>query len=77
MNNLKNAQKLIDEVRDNGEFIDSYMIDESQSVSNAGEQESYIYNGKNYLITIWNERAENHIDGEETIDIDESFEYNM
>jgi len=65
----KFTQKLIDEVRENGEFMDSYMIDESQSVSNAGEEESYMYKGKNYLITTWNERAENHKDGEETIEV--------
>ena len=53
--------------------MDSYMIDESQTVSNAGEQESYLYNGKNYLITTWNERAENHFDGEENISIDEEY----
>jgi len=66
-------KKLIDEIRENGEFMDSYMIDESQTVSNAGEQESYLYNGKNYLITTWNERAENHFDGEENISIDEEY----
>jgi hypothetical protein len=71
----KSVKKLIDEVRENGEFMDSYMVDESQTVSNAGEQESYIYNGKNYLITTWNERAENHLDGEESIDIDEDYKY--
>jgi hypothetical protein len=65
----KFTQKLIDEVRENGEFMDSYMIDESQTVSNAGEEESYMYKGKNYLITTWNERAENHKDGEETIEV--------
>ena len=67
------VKKLIDEIRENGEFMDSYMIDESQTVSNAGEQESYLYNGKNYLITTWNERAENHFDGEENISIDEEY----
>jgi len=65
----KFTQKLIDEVRENGEFMDSYMIDESQTVSNAGEEESYMYKGKNYLITTWNERAEKHKDGEETIEV--------
>ena len=64
----------IDEVREEGEFIDSYMIDESQTVSNAGEQESYIYKGRNYLITTWNERAENHKNGEEEIAVSELFE---
>lgn len=63
----------IDEVRENGEFMDSYMIDESQTVSNAGEQESWLYNGKNYLITVWNNRAEEHYDGQEEIAIDEDY----
>ena len=63
----------IDEVRENGEFMDSYMIDESQTVSNAGEQESWLYKGKNYLITVWNSRAVEHYDGQEEIDIDEDY----
>lgn len=63
----------IDEVRENGEFMDSYMIDESQTVSNAGEQESWLYKGKNYLITVWNNRAEEHYDGQEEIAIDEDY----
>ena len=64
----------IEEIRDNGEFMDSYMIDESQSVSNAGEQESWLYNEKNYLITVWNERALEHKNGEEEMQVDESYD---
>ena len=63
----------IEEVRDDGEFMDSYMIDESQAVSNAGEQESWFYNGKNYLITTWNERAVEHNDGDEEISVNDEY----
>lgn len=58
----------IDDVREYGKLIDSQMIDEGY-VSNAGEQEFYDYKGKKYVITIWNDRAEEHEDGEEEIQL--------
>lgn len=68
-------ENIIDEVRENGEFMDSYIIDESQTVSNAGEQESWLYNGKNYIITVWNHRAVEHQDGEQEIEIVEEYDF--
>lgn len=58
----------INDVREDGELIDSQMIDEGY-VSNAGEQEFYKYKDKTYVITTWNERAEEHKEGEEEISI--------
>ena len=58
----------INDVREDGKLIDSQMIDEGY-VSNAGEQEFYEYKGKKYVITTWNDNAEEHKDGEEEIQI--------
>lgn len=58
----------INDVREDGKLLDSQMIDEGY-ISNAGEQEFYEYEGKKYVVTTWNDRAEEHKDGEEEIEI--------
>ncbi len=57
----------ISEVEENGEYIDSYIIDESQTASNAGEEKFYEYKGKKYGIITWNSEAEEHEDGDKEI----------
>ena len=58
----------INDVREDGKLLDSQMIDEGY-VSNAGEQEFYEYKGNKYVITTWNDRAEEHEVGEEEIQL--------
>jgi hypothetical protein len=50
----------IDVVEDEGQLLEAYPIDESQTVSNAGTAELFRHKGKIYEIITWNERAEEH-----------------
>ena len=50
-----------------GDEIESFIVDESMSVPNAGDAVIYNYDGKKYMITTWNTEAEEHEDGEKTV----------
>ena len=58
---------MILEIEESAEKIASYPVDESQKISNAGDAIAYEYDGKQYEIITWNERAEEHQTGEKTI----------
>ena len=56
-----------EDLRNQGYLLDSYPVDESQTVSNAGDAELYELGGKKYELITWNDRAEDHSDGDETV----------
>ena len=56
----------IETIRENGNFIESYPIDEGY-VSNAGIADVYSYKGKVYEIIIYSNRAQEHEEGDEVI----------
>jgi hypothetical protein len=54
---------LIHDIEVDGDLLDTYSVDESQAVSNAGDAELYFYNGKRYEIITWNNQAMEHKTG--------------
>ena len=63
----------VNEVLEHGDFIDSYIVDESQTVSNAGYAGIYKYNNHYYKVITWNHAAEYYYPGQTTI---HEIEYN-
>jgi hypothetical protein len=60
-------QELIDTIESECAELDHWPCDESQTVSNAGDEYLYAYEGKQYVITVWNDRAVDHKPGSKTI----------
>lgn len=52
--------QLISMVEEDGDEISNYPVDESQTISNAGDAVQYMYDGKKYEIITWNEGADEH-----------------
>jgi len=63
-------KEILNTVLDNGIFVNDYMIDESQTVSNAGVQEVYDLGKYVAYVTMWNKRAEEHKDGQIDLSIE-------
>lgn len=59
--------QLISIVEDGGDELSTYTVDESQTISNAGEAVQYIWNSKKYEIITWNENADEHEPESKTI----------
>lgn len=57
---MRTDNELINAVEADGDEISNYPVDESQTISNAGNGVQYIYNGKKYEIITWNECADEH-----------------
>jgi hypothetical protein len=55
------------EVKSAGALQDAYSVDESQAVSNAGDAEIYLYEGKRYEVITWNNEAMEHEDGDRSM----------
>ena len=64
----KKLENMISEIESDGEVIEEYPVDDGY-ISNAGDAVEYRYEGKHYEIITWNDRAEEHEDGEKTIRI--------
>lgn len=60
-------ESLIPAIEADGEFIQDYPVDESQTNSNAGDAVVYWFDNGAYEIITWNERAENHKAGDKEI----------
>lgn len=58
----------IDIVVENGEFVDGYPIDEGYT-SNAGDAEVYLLDGIKYEVITYNDRAEEHEEGERVLNV--------
>lgn len=56
-------------IKSEGELIDHFIVNEGQSVSNAGIEEIWFHNGITYSIITWNHCAVEHEAGEETVTI--------
>lgn len=56
-----------EELKESGERITEYPVDESQSNSTAGFATVYSYNGRKYQVIEWNDRATEHEEGELTV----------
>ena len=59
--------ELISVVEDGGDELSNYPVDESQTISNAGDAVQYMYEGKLYEIITWNECADEHEPESKTI----------
>lgn len=51
---------LISKIESDGDELSNYPVDESQTISNAGDTVQYMFNGKKYEIITWNECADEH-----------------
>jgi hypothetical protein len=60
-------RELISLVEDGGNEVINYPVDESQTISNAGDAVQYTYEGKRYEIITWNENADEHDPESKTI----------
>jgi hypothetical protein len=60
-------RELISLVEDGGYEVINYPVDESQTISNAGDAVQYTYEGKRYEIITWNENADEHDPESKTI----------
>ena len=49
-----------EDLENQGNMLDSYPVDESITVPNAGDAMLYELNGRKYQLTVWNERADEH-----------------
>ena len=56
-----------EELDNHGNAIDAYPVDESQTVSNAGDAVLYELNGKKYQVIVWNENATEHEPGSKEV----------
>lgn len=57
----------INEIEFEGSLIDEYPVDESQTVSNAGDAKVYSYMNHMWEIITWNDEAEDHESGSQTV----------
>ena len=57
---MKINDELIDEIEEYGDELSNYPVDESQTISNAGDAVQYSYKGKVYEIITWNQCADEH-----------------
>ncbi len=64
---MKAEDKLISLVEDGGDELSNYPVDESQTISNAGDAVQFMWNGKKYEIITWNECADEHEPESKTI----------
>ena len=61
-------------VEEYGDEISNYPVDESQTISNAGDAVQYMYSGKKYEVITWNQCADEHDPESKTISELESME---
>jgi hypothetical protein len=57
----------INEIESEGSLVDEYPVDESQTVSNAGDAKVYAYMNHMWEIITWNDEAEEHESGSQTV----------
>lgn len=68
INEIEDIDKeLISVVEAGGDELSNYPVDESQTISNAGDAVQYMYEGKKYEIITWNEGADEHEPESKTI----------
>lgn len=61
------AEVTVEDLENQGNELDRYPVDESQANANAGDAVLYELNGKKFEVITWNERADDHEPGFQTV----------
>lgn len=64
-----------EDLENQGNPLDAYPVDESQTVANAGDAILYELNGRKYQVIIWNDRAVDHVTGSKEVSEVKDTEY--